>query len=138
MVWVLLLCSCVVPDDDSFSGGGTQDSPMGGGGNAGGNGGGGDDSVTDDSAEPTGCTLDDLEWSTMVQNHRESKPFYAGDTISFWGYVSNPCANTVSLELESTCLFDIVSLQPPTGALNVAHDVQPRAAPTDATPRNVM
>jgi hypothetical protein len=107
----------VIPEDDTFSGGGTQDSPMGGGGSVGGSNGGGDDGGgTDDTAETTDCTVDDLEWSTVVQNDRESKPFYSGDTIWFWGYVSNPCANTVSLELESTCLFDIVSLQPPNGA----------------------
>ena len=112
---LLLLFSCVVPDD-SFSGGGTEDSWMGGGGNAGGNGGGDDGGGTDDTAEPTDCTADDLEWSTDVENNRGSKPFYSGDTITFWGFANNPCANTVSLELESTCLFDIVSLQPPNGA----------------------
>jgi len=117
MRWlVFLLSSCAVPGDDSFSGGGTPGEPTGGGGSVGGSNGGDDGGGTDDTAEPTGCTVDDLEWSTVVQNDRASKPFYSGDTIYFWGYANNPCANTVSLELESTCLFDIVSLQPPNGA----------------------
>jgi hypothetical protein len=116
MVWVLLF-SCALPEDDSFSGGGTPDPPGGGGGSVGGSNGGDDGGgETDDTAETVGCTVDDLAWSSTVQNDRGSKPFYGGDTFTFWGYADNPCANTVSLELESTCLFDIVSLQPPNGA----------------------
>jgi hypothetical protein len=117
---LLLLFSCAVPGDDSFSGGGTPGEPTGGGGSVGGSDGGsdgGDDGAgTDDTGKPVGCTADDLEWSSLAQNNRASKPFYSGDTITFWGYVDNPCGNTVSLTLESTCLFDIVSLQPPNGA----------------------
>jgi hypothetical protein len=117
MVWVLLF-SCALPEDDSFSGGGTPDPPGGGGGSVdGSNGGSGDDSGgTDDTAQTVGCTVDDLGWSTLVQNNRGAKPFYAGDTITFWAYADNPCASSVSLELESTCLFDIVALEPPNGA----------------------
>ena len=117
MGWVLvLLVSCALPGDDSFSGGGTPGEPTGGAGSSGGNGGGDDGGGTDDTAETTDCTVDDLVWSSLAQNDRASKPFYAGDTITFWGYVDNPCGNTVSLTLESTCLFDIVSLEPPNGA----------------------
>lgn len=118
MGWVLvLLFSCALPGDDSFSGGGTPGEPTGGAGSGGSNGGGDDGGgTTDDTAAPTGCTVDDLQWSSAVQNDRAQKPFYSGDTITFWGSVYNPCANTVSLELGSTCLFDIVALQPPNGA----------------------
>lgn len=121
MPWVLLLLvSCVVDDDDSFSGGGTPDPPGGGGGSVGGSNGGsegGDDGGgTDDTGEIVDCTIDDLEWSTVAQNNRGSKPFYSGDVITLWGYVDNPCESAVSVPLESTCLFDIVSLQPPNGA----------------------
>src|SRR6187431_577872 len=99
MRWlVVLLSSCAVPGDDSFSGGGTPGEPTGGGGSVGGSNGGGDDGGgTDDTAQTSDCTADDLEWSSTVQNDRASKPFYSGDTITFWGFVDNPCANTVSL-----------------------------------------
>src|SRR5262245_42970565 len=101
MRWiVVLLFSCVVPGDDSFSGGGTPGEPTGGGGSSGGNGGGDDGGGTGDTAEPTGCTVDDLEWSSAAANTRDSKPFYSGDTIILWGTANNPCANTVSLTLE--------------------------------------
>ena len=116
---LVLLLSCAVPGDDSFSGGGTPGEPTGGAGSGGSDGesdGGDDGGGTDDTAETADCTVDDLEWSSLAQNDRASKPFYSGDTITFWGYVDNPCGNTVSLTLESTCLFDIVSLQPPNGA----------------------
>jgi hypothetical protein len=120
MRWVLvLLCaSCAVPGDDSFSGGGTPGDPNGGAGSGGSDGGGdvGDSGGTDDTGLREDCTADDLEWNSSVQNDRSSKPFYSGDTITFWGSVYNPCGNTVPLELGSTCLFDIVALQPPYGA----------------------
>ena len=114
---LVLLFSCMVPDD-SYSGGGSEGTPTGGGGSAGGNGGGdgGDDgNGTDDTAAPVNCTSDDLVWTSEALNNRGSKPFYAGDTITFWGGVANPCAEPVSLELESTCLFDIATLHPPNG-----------------------
>ena len=119
MRWLLvLLFSCALPPDDSYSGGGNEGTPTGGGGSAGGNGGGdgGDDgNGTDDTGGPVGCTTDDLEWASVALNDRSSKPFYGGDTFTFWGSVTNPCAEPVSLELESTCLFDIATLHPPNG-----------------------
>jgi hypothetical protein len=119
MVVVLLLFSCVVPED-SYSGGGSEGTPTGGGGSAGGSNGGsdgGDDGGgTDDTGTPVDCTSDDLEWTSVVYNNRGSEPSYPGDTFTFWGYVANPCAQTVPLDLESTCLFDIVTLHPPNGA----------------------
>jgi hypothetical protein len=114
MGWVLaLLLSCVV-DDDPFGGGGAEGTPTGGGATGGSDDSGGDGG-TDDTA-PTDCTDAELEWSTLAQNDSSSTPFYSGDSITFWGYVENPCAEVVSLSLQSTCLFDVVTLQPPNGA----------------------
>ncbi len=114
MPWVLaLLVACDI-DADTFGGGGEEGTPTGGGSAGGGNGDGGG-SGSDDTAV-TDCADGDLEWVTEPENQLGTTPFYAGDSITFWGYVKNPCATSLSLVLESTCLFDVITLHPPNGA----------------------
>jgi hypothetical protein len=112
MLWVLAI-ACAV-EDGPFGGGGEEGTPTGGG--QAGDGGGGDGLGGTDDTGSGGCTDRDLQWSVEAANASDSKPFYSGDAFTFWGYVQNPCANAVAIAVESTCLFDIVTLRPPNGA----------------------
>jgi hypothetical protein len=114
MSWLFALLVACVAEDGSFGGNGTEGTPIGGG-QAGDSDGDGDGGSGDDTATSGDCSFADLVWSTQAQNESGTTPFYAGDSITFWGEVENPCAVPVSFAVESTCLFDIVTLHPPNG-----------------------